>query len=319
MADSFDALLAGTGAIVVERCELKRRIHRVRVADADGVRTLVVKLHEPRTARRNALARRVWLPAVGLEHVAPAVVATGRDHSTGWTWQAYEDLGDETLEHVAGDDPRVHAAVHLLADLHGRFVGHPLLDECRTYGDDLGIVFFARSVREAAASVARVRGTRPAGARAELCDRLAERLSRLCDDLPRHAETLDRFAGPVTLQHGDLWKSNIVVTEGCTRLIDWDRAGAGPLAYDLSTFVARFAPSERPALLARYRDALAPFGVDLPTDDELRLAFTTAELGRLATCVFAPAMSIIETQAAWAWDALAERDAWFADAEAVAA
>jgi Ser/Thr protein kinase RdoA (MazF antagonist) len=309
----------GEDVRLVEERELKRRVRRVHLATADGLRTLVVKLHEPRSARRNLLARRAWLPAVGLEHVAPAVIATGRDAATGWTWQAYEDLGDATLDDVPGEDPRALAAVDLLADLHGRFLAHPLLDECRTYGDDLGIAFFARSVREAAAWVARVRRTRPTGAQAELCDRLHDRLARLHHDLPRHTETLERFAGPVTFLHGDLWKSNIVVTAGRTRLIDWDCAGAGPLAYDLSTFVTKFAPSEQPALLARYRRAIGEFGVRLPPDDELRLAFATAELGRLATCVSMPAMSVVETQAAWGWDALAARDAWLADAEAVAA
>ena len=43
----------------------------------------------------------------------------------------------------------VAAAVGLIAQLHTRFAGHPLLLECRKYGGDLGIYYFSSNVRDA--------------------------------------------------------------------------------------------------------------------------------------------------------------------------
>ncbi|HEY3018589.1 MAG TPA: phosphotransferase [Solirubrobacteraceae bacterium] len=339
MPEPLDALLDGTGqpglvelraalrrlvgddATVLSQRAIKPRVHRVRLAASGGEWAVVLKRHDAVTARRNLLALRVWLPAVGLDRIGPAVLAIAADSAAGWAWHAYEDLGDGTLDGAGGDDPRVAAAAALVAEVHGRSLDHPVLAHCRRRGAELGIGFFEASVREAAEWVERVQRTRPAGARAELCERLGARLARLIADLPAHAEALERYGGPQTLLHGDLWKSNTfaVAANGGVRarLIDWDHAGVGPLAYDLSTFLSRFRAADRLAVFAAYRDAIERFGVQLPAPRELERAFRTAELGRLATCVEKPALEVTETQAAWAWEELAARDAWFAALEPV--
>ena len=63
------------------------------------------------------------------------------------------------------------------------------------------------------------------------------------------AQVLAALGGPETLVHGDLWPTNaLVLADGDAvhvRLIDWDEAAAGPIGFDLSTFLVRFDPSHR--------------------------------------------------------------------------
>src|SRR5262249_17622720 len=156
---------------------------------------------------------------------------------------------------------RVGAAVELIARLHAGFAGHPVLPECRLHGGDLGAPFYASSVRDAIHSVESLRPPRvelPAERRA-VCDRLLERLHRLLGEEPERVRVLRELGGPYTLLHGDLWPKNVVVFPAGgglrARLIDWDRAGVGPVSYDLSTFLGRFPAADRPWVLDLYRRA----------------------------------------------------------------
>jgi hypothetical protein len=58
------------------------------------------------------------------------------------------------------------------------------------------------------------------------------------------------------LPHGDLGTPNAIVSHSAggleARLIDWDHAGMGPASYDLSTFLLRFPPGRRKAILDLY-------------------------------------------------------------------
>jgi thiamine kinase-like enzyme len=144
---------------------------------------------------------------------------------------------------------------------------------------------------------------------------LLDRLSGLLDGLPRRADDMARFGGPETLLHGDLWRPNIVpMTEAGirhVRLLDWDHAGVGPIAYDISTLLLRFPPNDRPALLELYRQAVEPAGLTLADPDRLNAVFDTAERGRIANRVIWPAVATIEGDRRWGPAALAEIEGWF--------
>jgi Ser/Thr protein kinase RdoA (MazF antagonist) len=157
--------------------------------------------------------------------------------------------------------------------------------------------------------------------RAALCDRLLRRLYGLLDEEPSRARALEEHGGPETLLHGDPWPKNaLVIPAGRglhARLIDWDRAGVGPVGYDLSTFLGRLAAPLRPWALDLYRQAAGRLGWRLPLAAELNRLFETAELARLANCVIWPALAAAEGQPAWAFDQLADLEQWLQRVEPV--
>src|SRR5207247_1810632 len=150
---------------------------------------------------------------------------------------------------------------------------------------------------------------------AGLPDRLLERLCTLLADAPRRAAVFEEAAGPDTLLHGDPWTINAFVEatpDGLrARLVDWDRAGVGPFSYDLSTFLFRFPPAERPGILERYRRALARAGWHLAPTPQLQVLFDTAERARYANRVIWPAHALLAERAAWGFPELAEVERWF--------
>jgi Ser/Thr protein kinase RdoA (MazF antagonist) len=95
---------------------------------------------------------------------------------------------------------------------------------------------------------------------AALRDCLLARLEPLLTDEPRRAEALATSGGPERLPHGDLGTPNAIVSHSAggleARLIDWDHAGMGPASYDLSTFLLRFPPGRRKAILDLYERCL---------------------------------------------------------------
>ena len=129
------------------------------------------------------------------------------------------------------------------------------------------------------------------------------------------------LGGPETLLHGDLWTTNIFVlptTNGLrTLLIDWDRAGVGPVSYDLSTFLLRFPTHQRLWILGLYRESIAHAGWHLPSARELNLLFETAECARYANRVIWPAIALLRERAEWGCDELAAVEQWFERLESV--
>src|SRR4051794_30511185 len=254
--------LAGDDVSISAETKIKTRVFRVALHAGDRTRPLVLKRLEPALARRNALVAQEWLPAAGLEAAGPplAAVAAARDGS--WVWHVYDDLGDHDLVGAPASGSRAGAAIALIASLHARFADHHLLPDIRREGGDLGIHFFETSVRDLAASLQRLLRARPAPEHAELCERLLACTDRLFAESPERAEALTIYGGPETLLHGDLWTTNTFVLAGdVARLIDWDHAAVGPVAYDLSTFVSRFPAGDRRTLVARYRAAAQRLGV----------------------------------------------------------
>src|SRR5262249_22490255 len=207
---------------------------------------------DPGAARRNELAARKWLPALGLPQAGPPLRGVAPDPGGRDVWHVYEDLGAQTLDESAPDPGRVAAVVDLIARLHARSAGPPWLPESRLQGGSLGIAFSPSSVGAAFGAVEGLRARDVEWSRAGqvLRARLLGRLYRLADEAHRRAAARRQLGGPDALLHGDLWPKNaLALPDGAcfrARLIDWDRAGGGPGSYDLSTFLGRVPPRARP-------------------------------------------------------------------------
>ena len=300
-------VLTGTGGrpglFAHER--LKSSVHRLSFDAVAGPSSVVVKRLLPRVARITQLVAERWLPAGRLKWACPGLLGVVHEPREAVVWHIYEDVpGDELI--TSPPDPELLApVVELVVELHSRFAGHALLDECREHGADLGMGFFTVEVARAVDALESVGSPASPLPREEaaLRDRLLDRAARLYAERDERAQLLESYGGPDTLLHGDLWPSNaLVVRRGDSfhaRLIDWDHAGVGPVGYDLSTFLYRFSPEHRPWILDRYRDAAAGRGWLLPDDATLNLLFETAEYARYASCLAAaaPAASQGESRA----------------------
>jgi Phosphotransferase enzyme family len=296
---------------------LVRGVYRLRIETNGATRSLIVKRLEPEIAKRNCLVAKRWLPAIGLGENGPPLLGNAAERNCRCVWQIYEDLGDWGLRESSPKPECVKAVVELVAKMHARFAGHPLLAECRLWGGELGTHFYSTSVRDAIISLERLQSPHVelSAQRTALRDRLLSRLHKLLDELPDRLQMVQEFGGPETMLHGDLWPQNAFVIpspEGPrVRMIDWDHAGAGPVIYDLSTFLSRFPAQDRQWILDAYHRAPESPSWKAPSSKALNLIFETAECARLAYCVIWPAIEAGESQVAWAFDKLAETDEWF--------
>lgn len=301
---------------VVRVQPLKRHVFRLEVASGAQSHSVVLKRLEPGIAQKNLLVAERWLPALGLDDCCARVLGVAAVRRGNFVWHVYEDLGNETLPAHPGAE-RLRATVDLIAELHTRAANHHVLPDVRRYAGDLGVQYFMANVRDAIAALEALADAPIKAPRkyAELPARLLNRLVALRDDASRRARVFEQAAGPDTLLHGDLWPINIFVSdragESRPRLIDWDKAGVGPFSYDLSAFLFRFPPVERPELLNMYREAVARAGWRLPDMRELDLLFDTAERARYANRVIWPARALVDERAAWGFPELAEVERWF--------
>jgi hypothetical protein len=344
-------LLGGPGAAgrLADRRRLAPEVYRLRFEVGGRVESFVVKRLEPGVAWRNQLLAGRWLPALGLGESGPPLrgeaphpnppppplplpprvgeglgVGGGQGGEGGrCVWHVYDDLGDRSLDEWAPDPECVGAAVELIARLHTRSAGHPLLPECRLHGGDLGAAFYAASVSDAARSLEALRppAVRLSPEWSALRDRLLGRLEVLLREEPRRAQVMRESGGPEALLHGDLWPKNVLVApqggQVQARLIDWDRAGVGPVSYDLSTFLGRFPAADRPWILDRYRREVGRSGWRLPPVRVLNLLFETAECARLANCIIWRALAVWECHAEWALHELASLEEWLGAVQAL--
>jgi hypothetical protein len=301
----------------VELERLKSRVYRLRAGSNGGRRSFVLKRYDPWLARRNELVLRRWLPALGLDDRGPRLLATAAERRGGCVWHVYEDLGHGALDAAHADPRRVRQVVELIAELHTRAAGRALVPECRHFCGNLGAPFFLGNVRDAITVLESLAPPRvePTVEQGALRGRLLTRLYRLRDELPERMRLLEELGGPDTLLHGDLWTTNtlVIATSAgpAARLIDWDHAAVGPVSYDISTFLYRFAKSDRRWILHAYALALAPAGWTLPSVPDLNRLFETAEYARYTNRIIWPAVALLEEPAPWAWDQLAEIETWF--------
>ena len=294
---------------------------RARVAGDGPGGSVVLKRLDPRAAQRNRLVVQRWLPWLGLDGVVPTLLAAAAVPGVESVWQIYEDVGGEALGTHQADRKCIAAAVDLIAEIHTRAAGHPVVSECRRYGEDFGIHYLTSNVRDALSLLKALRPPVVTPKHEALRDRLRQRLERLLESAPRRAGTLADGGGPDTLLHGDLWAANILVLPGGERprlrVIDWDHVGAGPITYDLSFFLSRFPAPDRPWILDRYRDAVAGAGWRLPEVPDLNLLFETAECARCANRIIWPAIAILHDRTEWGFVELAEVEQWFEALEPV--
>jgi hypothetical protein len=305
------AALSGRG---IDLKPLKGGVYRLRLTEG-GPRSVILKRSEPAIAHLNRLVAERWLPALGLGNRCARLLATVPDREGRWFWQVHEDLGEETLAQNR-DRSRVLAVTELVAELHARGRGHAVLPEVRHHAKDLGLPFFTSNVGDAVRGLEELDGSGPEQTEMRpLRDRLLKRLYPLLADTPRRVRVLQEANLPDTFLHGDLWRDNafaLVSPEGVhVRLIDWDHVGVGPLTYDLSTFLLRFSPNERPWILARYRQVLSLAGWRLPAERELNVLFETAEYARFANRAAWAAMAWLQDGADWVPIELAEIARWF--------
>lgn len=314
---------AATASIEIESLKRKGKVYRLRAAAGGTVRSLVVKRLGFRAAQRNRLTADRWLPRIGLAGVAPTLLGTVAADGGKSVWQVYEDVGGVTLHEQMSGRERVAAAAALIAELHTRAAGRPVVAECRREGEDFGLHYFTTNVTDALNLLQALRppAVRPSAEQAAVRDRLRQRLERLFSDSTWRGRILADAGGPETMLHGDLWTTNVLVPgadgELRVRLIDWDHAGAGPISYDLSAFLYRFPRGERPWILDRYRDAAARAGWRLPPVLELNVLFDTAECARYANRVIWPAIALLHEGAEWGFASLAEVAQWFEALEPV--
>ena len=309
--------------VEVHREKVKSRVYRLSCTIDGTTRSFVGKRLDPDIARRNELVARRWLPAVGLGEIGPPLLAVAAEPDGSYVWHLYTDLGETGLEGTDSDARRIERAVEAIARIHTAFARHSLIPECRLWGGDLGIHFYVASVRDAIGSLEAVRSQAPrlAGERMSLCERLLDRLATHTSEQSARAEALSRHGGPETLLHGDLWPMNVMVyTNGHgthARLIDWDHAAVGPVAYDLSTFLNRFSRRDRMPILRLYEEEVGRVGSRLPPPAELNFLFETAELARIANRVIWPALAACDEGADWAYAELEEVERWFEQLEPV--
>ncbi len=303
-----------SGARVIDQQRLKRRVYRLRIETNDGVRSLVLKRIAPGVAQRNQQLVEYWLPALGLDEIGPILLGVAAERSGRYVWHIYDDLGDYTLHASAFDRGKVKAAVTVIAQLHTRSARHPLLAQCRLFGNDLGMHFYTANMQDAI----RILESRQLAAAARsperiaLRDRLLALLYQRLDERRDREQALVDLGGPEALLHGDLWTANILVCPGeeaaHVRLIDWDHVGVGPVSYDLSTLLTRFPSPYRHWILRCYRNSV---GWRLPSVADLNLLFATADWARWASCLIEPALGATEGQhVEWAFEALADVERW---------
>lgn len=287
-----------TNVRVLAHERLAPNVRRLRIEAGRTTMSVIARCSDAIMATRNRLLIERWLPAVRLPDSAPRLLASVTAHRGDQVWQLFEDLGDDFIDERTPDAAQVGAAIELVARLHTAFANHPLLAECRLWGTDFGIRWYSANVRDAIRALEYLRegaaGTD--AAEAALCDRLLADLRRLRAEEADRARAIDAFGGAETLLHGDLWPKNIVVSRGgrrpVARLVDWDRVGVGPVAYDLSTFLSRLPATDRGWALEHYRDAVADRGWRLPAVARLEELFATAEVARLANRVIWPAIAL---------------------------
>lgn len=296
---------------------LKRRVFRLEFMLDGDPRSFIVKRFDPFIAQRNRLVAERWLPAVGLKENGLNLLGSAADLTGRYVWHVYEDLGDGSLDKGDPNPEQIKAAVELIVQLHTRFAEHPLLGECRLWGGDLGFHFYTSSVRDALRCLETLRRSRLdfSHEKLEILERLWSHLTKLADEQPSRARLHQELGGPETLLHGDLWTQNIFVVPTHNgyhvRLIDWDHAAVGSIAYDLSTFLYRFPVKDRAWILQLFRDCFIRYDWQLPTVAELNSLFEVAECARIANRVIWPAIAVLHDQVSWGFEELAEVERWF--------
>jgi hypothetical protein len=311
MTELLPVLASSPGSPVqlLSDVRLRRGVHRLQLAGAIRPAVVVKRIRNWKS-RLEVLVTDRWLPGAGLGGLGPPRLATRAEPDGRYIWHVYDDLGPWGLDRPGVEDLSIKAAMERVADLHSRFAGHAMLPEPRFASGDLGAYFYSRSVRDAVRGVTQLSSSALDLSHAEqrIRDDVLERLHTLLDKEQERVRLIEQDAGPETLLHGDLTTANVFVQpvggEQIVRLIDWDHAGIGPAAFDLSTHVSYYPPGQRQRVIDHYTNAMAergyPFGEHV---DWIRL-LATFEAGRLANQIIWVAICILQRDG-WTFDDLA--------------
>jgi hypothetical protein len=224
-------------------CEVSSHpVERLRVRLDDGSRHRVVfkrLTNEARSqkggSRREILVYRHLL--AGDRFGTPKVYASVFDEARGRFWLFLEDVGYDTLTH--GDREEWDAAVRLLAEIHGAYLGRTAelrrLNCLAEHDGDYYRLICADARRNVVLA-----GNCRALAR---FDALMRPFGRLVDNLIRQ---------PRTLVHGDIFPRNFAIEPGPRiRPIDWEWAGIGSPFFDLSRLLDGWG-SDIPSFIEMY-------------------------------------------------------------------
>jgi hypothetical protein len=283
--------------------------------EINGVsRSLIVKSSRVEQAERSRMTLRYWLPAVGLDHIGPVLLGATPEQE-GSIWNVYVDHGRITLLDDTTDPVAAAAVVRTIAELHSRFVGHSLLDECGTSEKALSPRSYESSVRSALSALQSIGHLTPVGDAEALRDNLVQRLQILAQEVAFRTDLLNNLSGPQTLLHGDLYPSNIVLEnrlDGLTsRIVDWDHLTVGPVGFDLVFLVANLSEGLRLTTMQLYRAATQSLFDRWPTEIEWNALFDTFRFVRLARCVTSYANLIAAGYPEYGFQKLRSTEQWF--------
>jgi hypothetical protein len=319
---SLRETLGGEAVRILGRERLKRDVERLRLRVDGTDRAVVVKRSRTDAALRNRLVAQRWLPAVGLEHVGPPLLGVVAEPDGAHAWQLHAELPGRPLADAHAPREQVAAVVEAIARVHTALADHPLLAECRLWGGDRGMPFYAGNVRDAVRGLSAPQLARAGPELAAPRDALLRRLARLADQEAWRAQVAAACGAPETLVHGDLWPSNAIVASHAgavrARLVDWDEAAAGPPESDLATLLLRFPRPRRRALLDAYRDAVRRLaGWELAADRELAVLLETAAYARLASLLVWSVTAAADGDDRWLPARLRDVERWFDDVRPV--
>jgi hypothetical protein len=272
--------------------------------------SVVAKRLDPSDAHRCRLLAHDWLPAVGLADACPPLLAVIGGPEQTWTVHTWLD-GDPL--HPYSD--RVGEWVDLVATIHTRFAGHPIITEVRHHCRHLGADNLVGLLRDALRALMAVQ-RHPEQQVSDLVpvvSGLVERV-RAAEQQTDHMRTLlHRIGGPDTLLHADLWPQNAVATADGLRLVDWDRMAIGPAIYDLSTLLLQLPPDRRQAAVDHYLNRVVAAGWPHLTTDEIVQLSTMVERARLSTLISWRVLDLqrLPGEAAWAGEQLRAIGQWW--------
>ena len=147
---------------------LDHDVYRVTLEANGGIRTWIIKRFANKSSKLERLVITQWLPNASLAHICPILLGVAPESTGERVWHIYEDLGDYALdqEQAQGGKPvrdrgfltpllkkpdqnHVDLLIHLMADVHERFMDDALLDEYRSCSTDLGGRCYRKNVRDA--------------------------------------------------------------------------------------------------------------------------------------------------------------------------
>ncbi len=264
-------------ADVVSEPHLYASTHRldelhVRLQDGRTVELLLKELGGERAERENRPAflvdpgreGRVYRSVLAGRRLGPPdLIASGGDGASGSSWLVLERVAGVPLWQVGELDVWCDVAAWA-GRLHTELSGVDAFERAGLVRYDRA--FFARWPTRARALTARAPTP-------DAADRLAAVLKG-------YDGVLDALAAlPVSIVHGELYASNVMVVPSSGRIgaIDWELAGVGTGLLDLACLVAgRWDDAARHALVEAYHGALPRTGRPSPT--ELARALWMAEL-----------------------------------------